>query len=175
MPSHRPRSLVWTALLACVLTLLLCSVSAARTTSRVSVASAGSPSISSGRTTVFYDHHGKYLCAVFRRAGWWEVKHGYDEIWIETNGRRLEAHFTHHLDGWAQRRSPSQWNMWNVFASANERPPYKFYGRIVWRARNRWIFSDASGHVLGYTLGPDGPAAGTAALIFWWLDGPQDC
>src|SRR6266566_115688 len=109
MPSHRPRSLVWTALLACVLTLLLCSVSAARTTSRVSVASAGSPSISSGRTTVFYDHHGNYLCAVFRRAGWWEVKHGYDEIWIETNGRRLEAHFTHHLDGWAQRRSPGQW------------------------------------------------------------------
>ncbi len=43
MPSHRPRSLVWTALLACALALLLCSVSAARTTGGARVASEGSP------------------------------------------------------------------------------------------------------------------------------------
>jgi hypothetical protein len=150
-------------------------VSAAKISGGASAASEGSPSTSSGPTTAFYDRRGKYLCAVFRGDGSWEVKHGANEIWIETNGRRLEAHFTHHLDGWAQRRSPGQWNMWNVFASASAHPPYKFYGRIVWRARHRWTFSDASGHILGYTLGPDGPAAGTAALIFWWLDGPQDC
>jgi hypothetical protein len=57
--------------------------------------------------------------------------------------------------------------MWNVLYSANERPPYKLYGRVVWSARHRWIFSLASGQVRGYTLGPDGPAAGTAALIFF--------
>jgi hypothetical protein len=47
---------------------------------------------------------------------------------------------------WNDGASPKTWHTWNVFASANERPPYKFYGGIVWRARHRWIFSDASGH-----------------------------
>jgi hypothetical protein len=123
--------------------------------------------------TAYLDRSGKFLCAIYRKPhGWWAVEHSYGELWISYSGGRLEADFTHHLDGWARPVTPSRWK---VVAAATDYGPYRFYGRIIRQSANRWNFSNVSGHLLGYTLGPDGPAAGTAALVFWWNDNSRQC
>ncbi len=162
----RADSVVWITLLACAFALLLSSASAARTSGAVGITPNGIALTSSIRTAI-YNRSGKFLCTVFRRTGWWAVEHSYGELWIEANRGRLEAHFTHNLDGWARPTAPGRWN---VVAAVNDGGPYRFYGRIIRRPSNRWSFSNTRGHVLGYTVGPDGPAAGTAALIFLWHD-----
>jgi hypothetical protein len=98
MPRHRAR--LATPVAVCAFALLVSSVSAATTIGGAGLTLNASPSSSLGRTTSFYDRRGKFLCAVLRRPGWWAVKNSYGEQWIETNRGRLEAHFTHHLDGW---------------------------------------------------------------------------
>jgi hypothetical protein len=161
-----PLAVVAVSVFAAVLSLSASSKGAART-SGVSLEPNGSLSQSWIRTAM-YNRSGKYLCAVYRWPhGWWGVEHGSAELWIQDRAGRLEADFTHHLDGWARPVAPGRWNM---VAAVNDAGPYRFYGRIIRRPSNRWSFSNTTGHVLGYTVGPDGPAAGTAALIFLWHD-----
>jgi hypothetical protein len=165
-------SMVLITILTWTVALALTSAGGARTSGEADPTRIASPAASSVRTA-FYDRSGKFLCAVFREpGGFWAVEHSYGELGINYDAaRRLEAHFTHHFDGWARRVAPSRWN---VVAAPLEGGPYEPYGRIVRRTRNRWTYY-ASGHVLGYTLGPDGPAAATAALIFWWHDNARQC
>jgi hypothetical protein len=127
-------------------------------------ASAGTNGRASARSpTVIYDLHGHRL-AVLGGAG---LYGGSDECWVQRVGRTIYAGITHNTVGGARAVSPRKWKVWDGKRLA---------GLIVWHSRNRWDLIRTSrlnrygvdmgplGPV-GYTIGPDGPVAGTAFLL----------
>ena len=89
------------------------------------------------------------------------------ECWIERTGRTIYAGLTHNTFGGARAVSPHKWKVW---------VGKRLVGVIVWHSRNRWDLIRTSRlnrygvdmvplGPAGYTIGPDGPVAGTAFLL----------
>jgi hypothetical protein len=89
------------------------------------------------------------------------------ECWVERVGRTIYAGLTHNTFGGARAVSPRKWKVW---------VGKRLAGLIVWHSRNRWDLIRTSrlnrydvdmGPLgpAGYTIGPDGPVAGTLFLL----------
>jgi hypothetical protein len=120
--------------------------------------------------------HGKVVALIGRAAGqkgWREGDSGgwgygdSGECWITQSGGVVYAGITHDTFGGGRAVGPRKWKVW---------VGKRLAGLIVWHSRNRWDLIRTSrlnsygvdmGPLgpAGYTIGPDGPVAGTAFLL----------
>jgi hypothetical protein len=127
------------------------------------LARAGSP-VSPKSGTVVYNERGEPLITFNGAAGQYGAS---GECWVSQTRTAIYAGITHTTFGGATQLGPHRWKVW---------VGKRLAGRIVWRSRNRWGLVRTSRENrygvdqgplgrIGYTIGPDGPAAGTAFLL----------
>jgi hypothetical protein len=156
-----------------VLAVVLASATAVGVGSNTDEATALSRGVQRLYVTRIYDH-GSVVARVVRSGE--ERSWGYGdssgECWVDRTGDVIYAGITHDTFGGARAVGPHKWK---VLVGK------RLTGVIVWHSRNRWDLIRTSrlnrfgvnmGPLgpAGYTLGPDGPAAGAAFLLLGACD-----
>jgi hypothetical protein len=108
-------------------------------------------------TTHIYNQQGKHVGAVVGgpTEDWTFGASG--ECWLTQGSRRIFAALTHTYVGAAVPSSLGRWKVWRG---------HRLQGTLVRQSTRRWNLYSRGGSFVGYTIGRDGLAAGTARLVF---------
>ena len=109
-------------------------------------------------TTHIYNQQGKHVGSVVGDPEEWTFGAS-GECWLWQARQKIFAEFTHSSVGAAVpfSSSPPRWKVWIG---------HKLQGTLVRLSSRRWNLYNRRGSFVGYTIGRDGLAAGTARLVF---------
>jgi hypothetical protein len=106
-------------------------------------------------TTVVYNQRGASVGSIEGGDKHW-VYGTTGECWVYRSPNLFRVGVTHTPWGAALPDGSRRWKVWRG---------HHFMGRIVWHSSNRWDLLSPNLQHVGFTVGPDGPAAGAARLI----------